>query len=159
MGVTVPDEVAQLLTDEPVVAHLATCRDGRPHVAPLWFRYVGLTDVPDDQSDEDREVIEIMTTGRKLADLRANPRVALSVQQDEDGHPNWRVVLRGTATVIEDADETRAANRALWSGELRTSHLACSVPDTRLPVPLAQPRYPSQARQPRGRTQLLLPLF
>ena len=113
MGVTVPDEVAQLLTDEPVVAHLATCRDGRPPVAPLWFRYVGLTDVPDDQSDEDREVIEIMTTGRKLADLRANPRVALSVQQDEDGHPNWRVVLRGTATVIEDSDETRAANRAI----------------------------------------------
>lgn len=113
MGETVPDEAAALLTSEPVVAHLATCTGGRPHVAPLWFRYVGSGDDAETPSDDDRDVVEVMTTGRKLADLRENPRVALSVQHDEDGHPQWRVVLRGTATVVEDQDETRAANRAI----------------------------------------------
>lgn len=133
MAEPVPDEVERLLTDAPVVAHLATCRNGDPHVAPLWFRYVGTPgDAGDGSPDAGEEgstdraeradrgrrpggspVVEVMTTGRKLANLRANPRVALSVQHDVDGHPEWRVVLRGTATVVEDEAATRAANRAI----------------------------------------------
>jgi nitroimidazol reductase NimA-like FMN-containing flavoprotein (pyridoxamine 5'-phosphate oxidase superfamily) len=35
----VPDEVEELVTSEPLVATLGTCVDGRPHVAPLWYRY------------------------------------------------------------------------------------------------------------------------
>lgn len=108
MGETVPNEVATLLTNARVVAHLATCVDGRPHVAPLWFRYVDA-----DDGDRDRDVVEIMTTGRKLANVRENPRTALSIQYDEDGHPDWRVVVRGTATVVDDPEETRRANRAI----------------------------------------------
>jgi len=101
MSDSVPPDVESLLTSEPLVAHLATCRDGRPHVAALWYRYAG----------DDR--IEIMTTGRKLANVREHPRVALSVQRDEDGHPDWRVTLRGTATVVEDEATTREANRRI----------------------------------------------
>ena len=95
-GVVQP-EVEDLLTDHPVVAHLATCSDGRPHSAPLWYRY------------EDG-VVEILTTGRKLANIRENPHVALSMEQDEAGIPKWMVALRGTATVVEDEDEIREAN-------------------------------------------------
>lgn len=100
MAETVPSEVEELLTGEPVVAHLATCHDGRPHAAPLWFRY------------EDG-VVEVMTTGRKLANVRRNPRVAISIQHDRDGVPEWMVTIQGTATVVDDEDEIRAANRRI----------------------------------------------
>ncbi|RDI72280.1 pyridoxamine 5'-phosphate oxidase family protein [Halopelagius longus] len=90
----------ELLTSEPLMAHLATCRDGRPHVAPLWYRY------------EDG-VVELVTTGTKLRNVRENPKVALSVQKDEGGHAQWMVTLLGTATVVEDEAETRAATRRI----------------------------------------------
>ena len=96
----IPPEAEALLTGEPLVAHLATCADGDPHVAPVWYDY------------RDGRV-EVATTGRKLANLRANPRVALSVQKDEGGRPEWGVVVRGTATVVEDEAETRAAIRRI----------------------------------------------
>jgi len=93
----VSDEVEELLTSEPLVATLGTCVDGRPHVAPLWYRY------------EDG-VVEIVTTGRKLSNVRENPRVALAVEKSTDGRPEWTVSIRGTATVIEDEDAFRTAN-------------------------------------------------
>ncbi|MFB6166127.1 MAG: pyridoxamine 5'-phosphate oxidase family protein [Haloarculaceae archaeon] len=92
MADAVPAAAEDLLTSEPLMAHLATSHDDRPHVAPLWYVY--------------RDgVVELTTTGRKLANLRTNPRVALSVQKDVDGEPQWGVTLRGTATVIEDDAE------------------------------------------------------
>lgn len=96
----VPNEVEDFLTSEPLVATLGTCVDGRPHVAPLWYRYYD-------------GVVEIVTTGRKLAAVRENPRVALSVEKSTNGQPEWTVSIRGTATVIEDEDAFRAANRRI----------------------------------------------
>lgn len=92
--------VEELLTSEPLVAYLATSTNDRPHVAPLWYRY------------EDG-IVEIMTTGKKLSNIRENPYVALSVQKDEAGHPEWRVSLTGTATVVEDEETNREQNRKL----------------------------------------------
>ncbi|MFB6079538.1 MAG: pyridoxamine 5'-phosphate oxidase family protein [Haloferacaceae archaeon] len=95
MSPVVPDEAEALLTGEPLVAHLGTCHDGGPHVAPLWYAY--------------REGhVDVATTRRTLANLRENPRVALSVQKDENGRPRWGVVVRGTATVIDDEEERRS---------------------------------------------------
>ena len=96
-GVTdpVPEAAEALLTREPHIAHLATCREDRPHVAPLWYNYRA-------------GVVEITTTGRKLTNLRHNPRVALSVQEDDDGSAVWGVTLQGTATVVEDEAERDA---------------------------------------------------
>jgi nitroimidazol reductase NimA-like FMN-containing flavoprotein (pyridoxamine 5'-phosphate oxidase superfamily) len=96
----IPSEIEELITSEPLVAHLATCGDSQPHVAPLWYRYAD-------------GVIEILTTGQKLTNIRKNPRVALSIQNDEDGIPQWMVSLRGTARVIDDEEKTREANRYL----------------------------------------------
>lgn len=97
---TVPPEVADLLESEPLMAHLGTCVEGRPHVAPVWYRY------------ED-DVVELVTTGRKLENIRTNPRVSLSVQADDEGRTRWMVTLLGTATVIEDDAETAAARRRI----------------------------------------------
>lgn len=96
----VPAEIEELLADEPVSAHLATCREGRPHAAAVWYRYADGT-------------VEVVTTGRKLANVRANPRVALSIEKGERGLPEWTVTLRGTATVVDDADASRAAARRI----------------------------------------------
>ncbi len=93
----IPDGVPERLTAEPLTAHLATCHDGRPHVAPVWYRYEDGT-------------MELVTTGRKLSDIRANPFVSLSVEKAERGRPEWTVTLRGTATVVEDTDAFREAN-------------------------------------------------
>jgi PPOX class probable F420-dependent enzyme len=100
MTADVPDEIAALLTSEPLMAHVATCRDGRPHVAPVWYRY------------EDG-VVELVTGGTKLRNLRENPRVALSIQKDDGGDAEWMVSLLGTATVVDDAEATREATRKI----------------------------------------------
>lgn len=97
---SVPTEVESLLTSEPLMAHLATCRDDRPHVAPVWYLYGD-------------GVVELVTTGRKLANVRANPYVALSIQKDIDGVAQWMVTLLGTADVIEDEEQTRDATRRI----------------------------------------------
>ncbi|ELZ81440.1 pyridoxamine 5'-phosphate oxidase family protein [Haloferax larsenii] len=99
---TVPDEAARLVTSEPLMAHLATCRGGRPHVAPVWYVY-----------DESDAVVELVTTGRKLANVRENPRVALSIQKDVEGRAQWMVSMLGTATVVDDDDATRDATRRI----------------------------------------------
>lgn len=96
----VPPEVEELLTSEPLPAYLATSHEGRPHVAPVWFRY------------EDG-VVELTTTGRKLENLRANPRVSLAVQKERAGLPEWTVTLFGTAEVVEDEAENRAATERI----------------------------------------------
>ena len=98
MSQTVPDEVASLLTSKPLVAHLATSLNDRPHVAPVWYLYAD-------------DTVELVTGGKKLANIRENPRVALSVQHDEGGHTEWMVSLLGTARVVDD-DETFAAVNA-----------------------------------------------
>lgn len=95
--VTIDPEVERLLTAEPLLAHLATCRDGRPHVAPVWYLYAD-------------GVVRVVTSGRKLADLRENPFVSMSVEQSERGDPEWTVTLRGTATVVEDDDAFEETN-------------------------------------------------
>lgn len=98
--VEVPAELAELLTSEPLTAHIATCRDGRPHVAPVWYLY------------EDG-VVWIVTSGRKLADIRANPYVSLSIEKAEDGLPEWTATLRGTASVVEDSESFDRVNKRI----------------------------------------------
>ncbi|WP_252490641.1 pyridoxamine 5'-phosphate oxidase family protein [Natronococcus zhouii] len=82
------------------MAHFGTCVDGRPHVAPVWYRY-------------DDDAVEVVTTGRKLANVRENPQVSLSIQADEAGRAKWMVTLLGTATVVDDDGETAAARRRI----------------------------------------------
>lgn len=89
MADTIPDTAVDLLTGGAHVAHLATSHEDRPHVAPVWYNY-------------NEGAIELVTTGKKLDNIRRNPRVALSVQDDDAGEARWAVTLRGTATVVED---------------------------------------------------------
>ena len=98
---SVPDEVEELIADAPLSAHLATAADNRPHVAPVWYGY--------------RDgVVSVLTTGKKLKNIQANPRVAVSIEKQGDDGPEWSVSLLGTATVVEDTDRTRAARKRVF---------------------------------------------
>ena len=97
----VPSETEELLDEGEgeLMASVATSHDDRPHVAPVWYHY-------------DDGVVEFVTGGRKLANIRQNPRVAINVEKSEDGAGQWNVILFGTAEVITDEDE-------LWAGRTR----------------------------------------
>jgi PPOX class probable F420-dependent enzyme len=91
------DEWRALLTEGARTAKLATVRrDGRPHVAPVWFVV-----------DEDASIV--FTTGAATAKgtaLRRDQRVALCV--DDDRPPFAFVLVEGTADLSEDLDDMRA---------------------------------------------------
>lgn len=96
----VSDQATALVDGARVMVHVATAVEDRPHVAPVWYRY------------EDG-IVEIVTTGQKLANIRRNPRVALSFQMDVDGETEWMVTMLGTASVVDDEAATRAATRKI----------------------------------------------
>ncbi len=69
---SISTKVASLITDAPLSARLATSVDDRPHVATVWYGY--------------REgVLYFITGGRKLANVRETPRVALSIEKTVRG--------------------------------------------------------------------------
>jgi general stress protein 26 len=96
-----PEPVERLLSGVAVSAHLATSVDDRPHVAPVWFDYRDGT-------------AWVVTGGKKLANLRANPRVALSVEGGTGPDAEWAVTLLGTARVVEDAETVETVTRRLF---------------------------------------------
>ncbi len=97
------------LTEQPRTGKLATVRkDGRPHVAPIWY------DLDDDGSI-------VFTTGAdtlKGKAIRRDPRVCLCV--DDERPPFSFVILEGKVEVSEDLDElmiwaTRIGGRYMGS--------------------------------------------
>ena len=102
---SVPDDVADRVAGQPHSAFLATAVDDRPHVAPVWYLY-------------DDGHVYFFTQGRKLANVRRNPRVALAIEGEDSA---WLAVLRGTATVREDDDRRREVADRLFEQYLEGS--------------------------------------
>lgn len=73
------------------VAHVATTVEDNPHVAPVFYHYEDGT-------------IYFITGGKKLANLRANPRIALGLYEQTGPHPEdvRQATILGTATIIDD---------------------------------------------------------
>ncbi len=90
-------EVRAFLRSPVRTASVATVRkDGRPHVAPVWY------DVDDDGTI-------VFTTGATTAKghaIRRTGQVALVVQDDQP--PFSFVTIEGAATWSDDLDEVRA---------------------------------------------------
>lgn len=82
------DPIAQQLLESRIPARLAyTWHDGSPRVVPIWFHWNG------------REIIMAgPTDAPKVAALRANPRVALTID-DASSWPYRVLLLRGDARV------------------------------------------------------------
>lgn len=104
---SVPGEVEGLIADAPLSAHLATAVENRPHVAPVWYGY--------------RDgVLSVLTGGKKLRNVRENPRVAVAIEKADESGVEWAVTLLGTATVIEDSDRMTEAREHVF-GKYRGS--------------------------------------
>ncbi len=83
------DEWRSFLLDTPRTAKLATVRkDGRPHVAPIWFTL-----------DGDELVFTTWHESVKAKAILRDPRVSLCV--DDERPPFAFVMLDGTATIDE----------------------------------------------------------
>ena len=99
-------EVRRFLLDRPRTAALATVRrDGRPHVAPVWF-----------DLDGDIMVFTTWHATVKAANLRRDPRVALAV--DDETPPFDFVLVEGTATVTEAAPDL-----AIWTTRIAARYM------------------------------------
>jgi hypothetical protein len=92
----VPEEIEDRIAGAPVSAHVATSVDGRPHVAPVWYGYRGGT-------------VYFLTGGKKVANARRNPRVALSIESADGADVAWNAVLLGRATVEDDPERVEWA--------------------------------------------------
>lgn len=110
------------LTGQPRTGKLGTTRkDGRPHVAPIWY------DLDDDGS-------AVFTTGAdtmKGKAIRRDPRVCLCV--DDERPPFAFVILEGTVEISEDLDEmlgwaTRIGGRYMGAGQAEAFGRRNAVP-------------------------------
>ena len=94
-----PDDARRLLTTVPVVRLATVGEDGRPHLVPVTFAvhrgsvYTAVDHKPKSTRDL-----------RRLANVRANPRVALLADHYEDDWTRlWWVRVDGRAAVVADA--------------------------------------------------------
>jgi PPOX class probable F420-dependent enzyme len=84
---------------EPRIAKLATLRaDGSPTIVPVWFEWDGAT-----------ATVFTERASPKVKRIRADPRVALSVEEPVGVPERW-VTLEGTAS-IEEAGGIELARR------------------------------------------------
>jgi PPOX class probable F420-dependent enzyme len=85
------------LADEPIIWMTTVTAGGKPQTSPVWFLL------------EDDEVLVYSARSRRLANIAANPQVALNL--DGNGRGGDIVTFEGTARVIPD-EPPAAANPA-----------------------------------------------
>jgi len=94
----VPADLEQFL-HQPNPSVIATVdSDGRPHTAATWYLW-----------EDGRLLVNMADTRKRLANVRADPRVSLTVVGREDWY--HQVTLRGHAVSIEDDPELTDIDR------------------------------------------------
>jgi PPOX class probable F420-dependent enzyme len=89
-----PDEIKAFLTHGTRTGKLATVRkNGRAHVAPIWFVL-----------DGDDLIFNTWHSSVKAKNMRRDPRVSLSV--DDETAPYAFVIIEGTVTLSDDLAES-----------------------------------------------------
>ena len=84
-----PDkQVETRLQKEPVIWFATVGPTNRPHVVPVWFWWDG------------RSFLIYSVPGRKVEDVRRNPRVQLHLNTDRTG--DKLVMVDGRAEILED---------------------------------------------------------
>jgi Pyridoxamine 5'-phosphate oxidase len=117
-------DVARRLLASTLPARLAyNWTDGTPRVVPIWFHWTG-----------EELVMGTFAAAPKLAALRANPDVAISI--DTDTYPPELLSVRGRATVTEVAGavpEYALAARRYMSEEAAAAYIGqIDHPGTRM---------------------------
>jgi nitroimidazol reductase NimA-like FMN-containing flavoprotein (pyridoxamine 5'-phosphate oxidase superfamily) len=110
-----PDEIESMLHHQHV-GRLACLVGGRAYVVPITYAYAG------------GDVYGHMVGGRKLAALRADPRVCFEVDERADPTTWCSVVAEGVYEEVTDAAERRAALGLLAAAEPATLPTAAAAP-------------------------------
>ncbi len=95
---SLPPRIRALLAEHTSLV-LATARDDRPWVSAVFY-------TAEETADGVSLLCAVLTASRKLANLRANPRVAVFVGPRE---PSRWLQGEGTATVLDDPAMAAAA--------------------------------------------------
>jgi PPOX class probable F420-dependent enzyme len=106
MGIELDEDDRWELLANHAIMRLATCDpDGQPHNVPVWY-----------VSDPDRESIYFATPGnsRKARNLRADPRVSLTVDEGESYFELLAVLIEGEAQRVSDEREASRIEE-MWS--------------------------------------------
>jgi PPOX class probable F420-dependent enzyme len=100
------DEYKTFLMTGTRTGKLATVRaDGRPHVAPIWFVL-----------DGDTLIFTTWHKSVKARNIRRDPHVSICV--DEEVPPFAFVVIEGTVTITEEAEE-----RLTWATRIAARYM------------------------------------
>jgi PPOX class probable F420-dependent enzyme len=94
----IPSEFDVLLASK-ALAHLATIdADGKPNVNPVWFLWDGTS-----------VLLSVLEETGKYRNLRANPRVALSISNPDE--PMRYLEIRGEVTAFELYEDLTFVNQ------------------------------------------------
>ncbi|HEV2659706.1 MAG TPA: PPOX class F420-dependent oxidoreductase [Ktedonobacteraceae bacterium] len=108
--VTLTDEQKAFLLHGTRTGKLATVRkDGRPHVAPIWFVL-----------DGDALIFNTGEDTVKGTGIRRDPRIALCV--DDETPPFSFLIVEGTAELIDDLDALR-----LWATRIAARYMGSEL--------------------------------
>ena len=97
-----PEEIAAFL-DEGRVLQVATIgRDGRPHLAPMWYAV-----------EDGKVAFRSFTKSQKIINLKRDPRLTVLLE-DGDGYAVLRgLMIKGRARLIADPDHVLDLYRKL----------------------------------------------
>ena len=87
------DEIAAFLDAGRTLQVATIGRDGRPHLAPMWYVI-----------EDGRVVFRSFTKSQKIVNLRRNPAVTVLVEAGEAYHELRGVMIQGTAILDDDRD-------------------------------------------------------
>jgi len=86
-----------------LIARMATAgADGRPHVVPVWYAWDGTT-----------IWISSFASTRKVAELRENPYLSISIDVAEQNGATRAVILEGKSELITEPREF-VASQSYW---------------------------------------------
>ncbi len=103
---TIPEEKRKLIDaflEKPLIARMATAdRHARPHVVPVWYAWDGTT-----------IWISSFASTRKVAELRQNPYLSISIDVAEQNGATRAVILEGKSELITEPREF-VASQSYW---------------------------------------------
>ncbi len=103
---TIPEDKRKLIDaflEKPLIARMATAdRHARPHVVPVWYAWDGTT-----------IWISSFASTRKVAELRQNPYLSISIDVAEQNGATRAVILEGKSELITEPREF-VASQSYW---------------------------------------------
>lgn len=89
-----PEELEAFLAEEMTLIVTTLGKDGHPHTAPMWYFM-----------EDGKIVFRSFTKSQKIVNLQRDPRITVLVERGIAYAELQGVMMRGTATLIDGADD------------------------------------------------------